>query len=69
MYIYVYICIYTLPHTYPTSCYGNVSLVNQPLHWPVRRGGGAGGAAAPLHKFENLKGPHFCYAKKSRMTI
>ena len=46
------------------------ALVNQPLHWPVRRGGGgAGGAAAPLHKFENLKGPHFCYAKKTRMTI
>ena len=26
-------------------------------------GGGAGGAAAPLHKFENLKGPHFFEAK------
>ena len=33
---------------------------------PVRKGG-AGGAAAPLRKFENIKGPHFCLGKNDHL--
>ena len=29
-------------------------------HNQARTQCGAGGAASPLHKIENLKGPHFC---------
>ena len=42
----------------PKGCEGKSNSYTD-THRPVRKGG-AGGAAAPLHKFENLKGPHFC---------
>ena len=73
-------CLYTVTRWVVVSCVCGMAfmhmcgstLVKVPLlQAGIRavRSGGAGGAAAPLHKFENLKGPHFCQGRKSGMTI